>query len=124
MIAYNLKGSGSLVLTDEVRGYLDQKLDRVEKLINENDTAVKLDVELGTVSNARTGNMFRAELNFSFSGGFIRAEETCDTLHAAIDAAVDELVHELKKKVGKQRDLMRRGASKVKDFFRYFTGGN
>ena len=122
MIAYALKGTGSVVLSDEIRSYLDQKLERIARLVDPSDSAVKLDIELCTVSNARTGNMFRTEMNFSWSGGYIRSEESCDTLHASIDAAVDELSRELKKKIGKQRDLMRRGASKVKDFFRYFTG--
>ena len=122
MIAYNLKGTGAVMLTDEVRDYLNNKLEKIEKLVDPNDTAVRADVELATTGGARTGELFRAEINLSISGAFFRAEASEGTLHAAIDEAVDELRRELQKKIGKKRDLGRRAAQKVKDLYRYWKG--
>lgn len=110
------------MLTDELRTFVDEKLKKVEKVMHADDQAARADVELGTTGGARTGEMFRAEINLHFSGGFLRAEATRETLHTAIDEAVEELRGEVRKKLTKHRDLVRRGASRVKDFFRYFGG--
>ena len=123
MIPTTLKATGSVMLTDEIRTFIDTKLSKLGKLLNTNDGALRADVEVGTTGGARTGEMFRAEINLSWSGGVVRAEATRETLHAAIDEAVEEVRGEVRKKSTKHRDLVRRGAARVKDFFRYFGGG-
>lgn len=109
------------MLTDEVTEYVEQKLGKIFKLLSSDPTA-HADVELCTTGGSRTGEEFRAEINLSFAGGFVRAEATCPTLHAAIDQAGDEARREVQKHVTKHRDLLRRGATKVKDLFRYWRG--
>jgi ribosomal subunit interface protein len=121
MIPTTLTATGSVVLTDELREFVDVKVAKLEKVLDHNDTVARVDVELGTTGGARTGEEYRAEINVKYSGGFERAEATRETLQTAIDEAVEEVRTELNKKRTKHRDLMRRGASKVKDFFRYFS---
>ena len=122
MIPTTLTANGSVVLPDDLRAFVDDKIKKLEKVLDPNDTVVRADIELGTTGGARTGAEFRAEINVKYSGGFARAEATRDTLHTAIDEAVEEVRTELHKMRTKRRDLVRRGAAKVKDFFRYFGG--
>ncbi len=117
-----LKATGAVMLTDEVRTYLDEKFQKIEKLLSETDTSARADVELGTTGGARTGEQFRAEINLKVAGAFHRAEATRETLHAAIDEAVEEVRGEVRKSVTKHRDLVRRGAARVKDIFRHWSG--
>lgn len=117
--------SGAVVLTDELKKFIEEKLRKLEVLLDSADTTAMADVEVSTTAGGqRTGDIFRAEINLQFSGGMVRAEATRDTLHAALDEAVGEARRELRKSKGKRRDLMRRGAAQVKDFFRRFGGKN
>lgn len=120
MITHTLKGTGAVMLTEEVRAFLNEKLKKIEKVVDTTDTMLRADIELGTTGGARTGDMYRAEINLSYTGGFVRAEATRETLHAAIDQAVEEARREIRRATTKHRDLMRRGAARVKDLFRYF----
>lgn len=121
MIPTTLKATGSVLLTDELRSFVEEKVGKVEKFLDQPEAA-RADVELATTGGSRTGEQFRAEINLHFPAGFARAEATRDTMHAAIDEAVAEVKGELRKYKTKHRDLLRRGSAKVKDFFRYFRG--
>jgi ribosomal subunit interface protein len=122
MIPITFKATGAVMLTDEVRSYVEDKLRKIEKVTDKNDSTLRADIELGTTGGARTGEQYRVEINLKFSGGFARAEATRETLHTAIDEAVEEIRGEVRKSVTKHRDLVRRGAAKVKDIFRYWSG--
>ena len=122
MIPTTLKATGAVMLTGELRTYLDEKLKKLEKVLDPNDTMVRADVEVGTTGGTRTGQEFRAEINLHWSGGFVRAEATREALHPAIDEAIEEVRGELRKKITKHRDLVRRGAARVKDLFKYWRG--
>ena len=110
------------MLTDEVRSFVEDKVGKLQKILNQNDTTLMTDVEIGTVSGSRTGDLFRAELNITFAGGGVRAEASRETLHAAIDEAVAEARGEIRRTRTKHRDLIRRGAASVKEFFKRFGG--
>ena len=121
MIPHTIETTGSVMLTDEVREFLEKKLEKLEKLLDKKDTATLIRIELGTnAGGSRTGDLYRAEINITFRGGFARAEAARDSLHAAIDEAVTEARREIRKSRTKHRDLVRRGAARVKDFFRNF----
>lgn len=123
MIPITLKATGAVLLTDEVRAYVEEKVRKIEKVSDAEDTSARIDVELETTGGARTGQEYRAEINFKFAGGFARAEATAETLHGAIDTVVEEVRREVRRTRTKHRDLVRRGAARVKDFFRYFSNG-
>ncbi len=117
-----IKTTGSVMLTSELRSLVEEKVGKLEKLLDQNDSTILAEVELGSVSQSRTGDSFRAEINLTFAGGFARAEALRETLRTALDATVDDVRGEVRRSRTKHRDLVRRGASKVKDFFRYFRG--
>lgn len=115
-----LKTTGAVLLTEELRAFAEEKVEKLGKLLDPEDSTILAEVELESVANARTGGAFRAEINLSFAGGFIRAESSRETMHAAIDAVVAEAKREVRHARTRHRDLVRRGATKVKDFFRRF----
>ena len=110
------------MLTEEVRAFIEDKVGKLEKLINPNDSTLMADVEVASASGSRTGDLFRAEINMTFKGGSVRAEASRETLHAAIDEAVSEARGEIRRTRTKHRDLIRRGAASVKEFFKRFGG--
>lgn len=116
----SVKTTGAVILTEELASFIEEKTGKLEKLLDPSDTTILCEVEVSSVSQSRTGNSFRAEINLSFAGGFVRAEAVRETLHAAIDEVVAEARRELRSARTKNRDLVRRGAARVKEFFRRF----
>lgn len=115
-----IKATGSVMLTDELNSFVEEKLEKLGKLLDPADTTVLAEVELESMNQSETGNLFRAEINLSFVGGFSRAEASRETLHAAIDEAISESKREVQRNRVKHRNLVRRGATQVKEFFRRF----
>ncbi len=121
MIPTTITSSGAVMLTDEVRAYVDVKVARIARHMSQ-DPVARMVIELSTTGGARTGEEYRAEMNLTMTGGMLRAESSQETLHAAIDICADELQREVRRKITKHRDLVRRGAARVKELFRYFRG--
>lgn len=119
MIPINIKTTGDVVLREELRDFVSEKLERVVKLIDPNDGSARVDVELASIPGGRSAS-FRAEFNISFKGGLVRAEAKKETLHTAIDAALEDARREVRRDKTRHRDLVRRGAKQVKDLFRGF----
>ncbi len=115
MLNYNIKGTG-LEISEELRRYAEKKLSSAEKFL-QGDPAAHVDIELEH-ETMREGDRNRAEFTVSASGGLYRASEWGETMHAAIDLAVAELLTELGRNKKKRLDLVRRGAARAKDFFR------
>lgn len=111
------KVTGAVVLTDELTSFLQKKAGKLEVFVKE-DTAAIAEIEVGTTSaGQRTGDVYRAEVHVTFTGGDVYAEATRDTLHKAIDESFKEARRELRKGKSKNRDMVRRGAAEVKHFF-------
>jgi len=115
-----IKVTGAILLTDELRTFIDEKLYKLFKLIPESDTTALAEVEIESTANSRVGDSYRAEITFTYAGGMARAEARRETLHTAIDEAVGEARRELRRAKNKRHDLARRGAAQVKEFFRNF----
>ncbi|MBU6310450.1 ribosome-associated translation inhibitor RaiA [Patescibacteria group bacterium] len=120
MIPVTFKATGSVILTDELRDYAIEKLRKVERVLGD-DPSVRADIELATTGGARSGIDYRAEIMLSLSGGDLRAEASAETLHGALDEAIENVRREVRRTRTKRRDLLRRGAARVKDIFRYFS---
>lgn len=117
---YNLKGT-ELTITPEIRGYLEKKLDNLEKVIFHKD-AVRVDVELEYSRDEE--KTYRAEIMFfdTHLQAPLRVQVRGQTLHEVIDLVTGELFAELTRVKKKRLHLMRRGAAKVKDMLRGFRG--
>ena len=113
----NVKVTG-LVLTPEIRSYLDRRMRKVEKMLAEDGAAV-IDVLLERTVSHDAGEQFRAEIMVTGSKLSLRCEATEATLHSAIDALEDVAVGELRKVKGKKQHLLRRQAKRIKDWLRF-----
>ena len=114
MLNYNIKGTG-VDVSDELRSYAEKKLQHAEKFLH-NDPSARADIELQF--QALHGERYRAEFTVSASGAVYRADALGESMHAAIDLAVGELVNELGRNKKRRLHILRRGAARIKDYIR------
>lgn len=103
-------------LTEAIENYLHKRIAALEKFSKDLDSElITIEVELGrTTQHHRTGDIFRAEINFSAGKIFLRAEAEKEDLYAAIDEAKDDLAREIKKFKTKKETIFLRGARSLK----------
>lgn len=117
---YNIKGTG-VTVSDEIRSYVEKRLAHATKFM-QGDSTEHVDIELHH-QTTEDRQKYRAELTLSLDGDVYRAESFGDTLHEAIDIASNELAKELSRTTKKRQRMVRRGASKFKDFIKGFRRG-
>lgn len=122
MININIKASG-IDLTPALRTYVENKLQALQKFIDQN-VAVQADVEIGqTTHHHQSGNIFRCEINLALPGDLLRVENTQEDLYAAIDVAKDELLDQVRSRKERKTNKDRRGARMFKSFLQKFGFG-
>lgn len=112
----------AIELTEELSLLLDQKLEPLEKLIPEGETAVTCDVELERVTGHQSGKIYRAEINLFLGGKLYRAEGMDDQIEKAIDEMRDAVKSELRRANEKKDSMIRRGGRKIKEMMRFGRG--
>jgi len=111
---YNLKVSG-VEASDEVRAYLERRLDGIDKLLGRREQSVRADVELSYLESEE--KQFQAECTLH-DGASLYAKALGTTLHEAIDKLGSEVTHELTKAHKKRLHVLRHSAVKVKEYLR------
>ena len=110
----NLKAT-NITLTDDIRAYLDKRLQSLDKLISFEDPGVIVDVELGcTTRHHQNGDIFFAEINIHKGKETFRYVSNRPDVQSAIDDMRDEIARELSSKKGKMISLSRRGGQFAK----------
>lgn len=118
MIKKTIKGT-NISLTPAIESAVDKAVQLLEKYIDQNDTSGLAEIEVGrTTNHHRTGDIFRAEINFHSRLGSFRAESEKEDLYVAIIAAKDELVESLRSKRSKRIDFIRKSGLKFKNMLR------
>ena len=113
----------NITLNDSINGYLEKRLRSLEKLIDLEDQAVLVAVELGrTTGHHQAGAIFRAEFTISRGSEIFRAEAEREDLNSAIDEARDEMARELTSSKKKKESLYKRGGRLVKAILRGVEG--
>ena len=98
----NIKAS-NLELTNEIRDYIEEKMEYVEKFLS-NIPIVHCDFEVELTTNHHSkGEIYRAEVNLSVPGDLLRIEKTEKNIFKAIDKVKDHLARIAKKYKAKQR---------------------
>lgn len=114
----NLKAT-SIILDDSTRNYLDKRIISLGKLIDADDPAVLIDVELGrTTRHHKTGDIFFAEINIHRGKESFRAVSDRENLISAIDAMRDDIARELSSYKGKKQSVLRRSGQAAKAILR------
>lgn len=104
-------------LSENTRVYLEERLAAVAKLVHTGEPI--WEVELSREGSGVHGDLWRAEVNLSHDGEVYRAVNTAETMHAAIDAVKDDLMHQLRKEKNKYESSLRKGARMVKEWLRF-----
>jgi putative sigma-54 modulation protein len=88
-----------LELTDPVRDYVNKKVGRLEKFLNEID---ECRVDLSFAKSARNiADRNIAQVTIRGRGFILRSEERAETIQAAIDATVDKMTRQIERFKGK-----------------------
>lgn len=120
MIKTNIKFT-NITSEDEVKDYVEKKLDKVAKLVEQDQDESIFRVEVGkTTEHHQSGEIYRAELQVHFKGKDYRAEETAEDLYSAIDMAQNELWREIKNEREKTETLSRKSGRALKNLIRKF----
>ncbi|HVT74974.1 MAG TPA: HPF/RaiA family ribosome-associated protein [Candidatus Paceibacterota bacterium] len=118
MIKKLLKGTG-IGLTPAIDAAVDKVVRSLDTYVEADDTSAIADIEVGkTTNHHRSGDIFRAEINFHSRHGDLRAEAEKEDLYVALAAAKDELIQSLRSRKSKRADFVRRSGIIVKNMLR------
>lgn len=111
----------NIELTDALSAYVEEKFRGVEKFTPpHNEENPLLEVEIGKNTNHhRSGDVFSAKASIEVRGKIFRAESEKEDLYVAIDDARDELSRVITSHKDKDRTLVRRGATMIKNLLRF-----
>ncbi|MET0695561.1 MAG: ribosome-associated translation inhibitor RaiA [Propionibacteriaceae bacterium] len=88
-------------VSDQFRAYVDEKIDRLEKL---DDRVIRVEVEVSAERNKRQHDQAsRVEITLRTKGPVIRAEAAAEDKPAAFDLALDKLMAQLRKAADRKR---------------------
>lgn len=106
-------------ITPVVRERVDTICERLERLADIPDPdALECDIEVGKITeHHRTGNVFRAEINFTVAGKYFRAVAEGETEVAALNIAHDEIKRAFAHHKHKEQSLVRRIGAKLKEWW-------
>ena len=97
--------------------HAERKLKALAKYLGRAKEGSLVRVHLGKESEAhQRGRIWRADLNFELDGALYRASALEETIEAAIDRAMGELIREVRTARERRKSLMKRGGAKVKAF--------
>lgn len=123
MIKKIVKGTG-IELTPAIDTAVDKVVQAIEKYTDPSDTSVLVEIEVGrTTKHHKSGDIFRAEINFHARIGSFRTESEKVDLYAALIEAKDEIVEILRSKKSKRIDFVRKSGLKLKHMLRGLPWG-
>ncbi len=107
-------------MTAEIEEKLNKQLISLEHFLPRKAADMVCDVELEKVTeHHQTGKIYRAEITLKINGTVLRAEATEETMENAIDRMKNEIKEELRRTNSRSESLMRRGARRAKEMFRF-----
>lgn len=116
-IQYKTNG---VVLADDVRALVEEKLQAIEKLLAHHDAQnVSCEAILTHNTEHNTGKVFRADFTVLAGGNRTHAVGHGESLQAAVDMAKDELIERMRREKGKHQTLLRKGSQMIKKMMRW-----
>jgi ribosomal subunit interface protein len=106
----------NIELSGAISDYLAKRLAKTEKFLGGVDPdSVMVEVELAkTTNHHKSGDIFKAEINFCIGGECYRAVSETADLYTSIDDARNELMRELRKRKRKKIWGVRKGGQRIK----------
>jgi len=91
----------NMVVTENVRNYVDKKASKLDKYLN---SIEEVRVDLASVKTARNANDRNvAQITIRGKGFILRSEERSDDLFAAIDQSLEKIHRQIERYKGKRR---------------------
>lgn len=110
MRVIKLQGT-NLDLTPQIKDYLNEKLEDIDKFLSNAAGTQEAQVELAkTTGHHQKGEIYRAEIMISLKGKTVRAESTEEDIRQAIDEIKEDISREIKKYKEKKTTEGRKGA--------------
>ncbi|MEZ5124661.1 MAG: ribosome-associated translation inhibitor RaiA [Thermoleophilia bacterium] len=105
----------NVTVTEALRDYADEKVERVHKLLLQRriDEVTRVELELMVEKNPSIPEPCVAEATIFTRGPVIRARESATDMYAAIDLVMDKLTRQTKKYHDKVHGKTRRGHEKL-----------
>jgi len=105
----------NVTVTDALRQYADEKVERVHKLLMQRriDEVTRVELELMVEKNPSIAEPCIAEATIFTRGPVIRARESSTDMYAAIDLVMDKLMRRARKYHDKVHGKTRRGHEKL-----------
>lgn len=123
MIKKIVKATG-IELTPAIDDAADRVVQALDKYVDPSDTSALAEIEVGKTTNRhKSGEIFRAEVNFHSRVGSLRAEAEKEDLYAALSVAKDEIVEALRSKKAKRTDFVRRSGVRLKNMLKGLPWG-
>ena len=120
MIRKILKGT-ALELTPAIEAAADGVVEALETYIDEDDTSALAEIEVSrTTHHHRSGEIFRAEINFHSRHGNVRVEAEKEDLYVALSVVKDELIEALRNRKSKRVHFVRKSGLMLKNMLRGF----
>ena len=85
--------SKNFKLDEGLKDYINEKINSLTKYSSK---IIAVDVEVGSISHANKGDVFRAEMNVQVPGRLIRVTKTTNDIYKAVDKVKDHLARELR----------------------------
>ncbi len=112
MLIYTITGD-NVSITDGFRSHVEKRFASLERFMNESER--ELFVTLSKTTAFQREDSFRAEVRAKIGAhDFFAAGEAVD-MTAAVDAAKEELMHEVTKRKGRRQTMFHRGARNIKN---------
>ncbi len=99
-IPLKIKRTGAIEKAVLIEALVEEKIQTLSKLIEKSDTTALAEVELEALKEKRGG--YRVEINFSSKGDLFRVEAKRKTARIALDAALEDLRRELRRRKTKK----------------------
>lgn len=113
-----IKGT-NLELTPQIREYLQQRLEDIDKFLANVGGTQQAEIELAkTTEHHQRGRIYKAEIMISLKGETIRAESKKENIHQAIDDVKDDITREIRKYKEKRSTQSRKKARFFKKLIR------
>lgn len=112
--------ASNVTLSDEQRANIEKELRPLEDHVKAGGGSSVLSVDVTLVHEKEAGRMFRVESSLEEKGHLFAAQAEAQTVEGAVAVAREQLARERSKVHGRERNAIRRGAARTKEWLRSF----
>ena len=123
MVKKTLKGT-SISLTPAIEAAVDKIVTAIDTYVEPSDTSAIAEIEVGrTTHHHRSGEIFRAEINFHSRLADVRVESEKEDLYVALLEVKDEIIEVLRSKKAKKVTFIRKSGLRLKNMLKGLSWG-